>query len=170
MSSEILVERREEGGKRIGRRWRCSRQILSVSNSISREYKSRSLRQGVSCLSENGTRGYTKGKGKRRPPLFAAVAASRRRGDERGGCQRLLSRTTCTNIGGRYVLSWTANQPLELHSTDLLLLVFSRLPVSDSLKVRSRVPIESCIKTTTRALSGIFFFRCQLSYSLWLNR
>lgn len=96
-----------------------------------------------------------------------AVAASWRRSgwSKRGReCKRLLWRTVCTNIDGRYVLSWRPTNPrvaLDWFTTPRL-----RLPVSYSLKVRSRVPIESCIKTTTPRTTrgpGIFFFRCQLS-------
>lgn len=54
-----------------------------------------------------------------------AVAAPRRRvarGVEEGE-EGLLWRTVCTNIDGRYVLSWAANPRVAL-STDLLPLVF----------------------------------------------
>jgi len=80
----------------------------------------------------------------------------------------LLWRRTRTNIDGRYVLSWAAN-PRAAIRTDLLPLVFSAAGIGFALRVQSsRVPIESCIKTTTlgtiRALE-IFFFRCHLSAS-----
>lgn len=138
-------------------------------DSISREYKSQSIR-GVSCLSPEGGEGL-QGVVSLRAGYRVAVAAcwrrggwSKREGKEGRKCERLLWRTVCTNIDGRYVLSWRQTNPrvaLDWFTTPRL-----RLPVSYSLKVRSRVPIESCIKTTTpcttRAL-GIFFFRCQLS-------
>lgn len=65
------------------------------------------------------------GTGYKRQGYRVAVAASRRRaaGDAEECEKGLLWRTACTNIDGRYVLSWAANPPVAL-STDLLPLVF----------------------------------------------
>lgn len=77
---------------------------------------------------ENGRAGTSyKRQGTPHAGYRVAVAASRRRvaGDVEG-CEEgktLLWRTVCTNIDGRYVLSWAANPRVAL-STDLLPLVF----------------------------------------------
>lgn len=141
-------------------------------DSISREYKSQNIRQGVSCLSPEGGEGLQRGGLSLRAGYRVAIAAcwrlggwsKRERKRGKGMWEAALENVVCTNIDGRYVLSWRQTNPrvaLDWFTTPRL-----RLPVSYSLKVRSRVPIESCIKTTTprttRAL-GIFFFRCQLS-------
>jgi len=55
---------------------------------------------------------------------IVVVASRRRVAGGVGGCEKgLLWRTVCTNIDGRYVLSWAANPRVAL-STDLLPLVF----------------------------------------------